>query len=171
MTEDAPNPVIVIDTSMGSITAELWPDRAPVTAANMLSYIDDGFYDGLVFHRVIKDFMIQGGGMDADMRSKPTGEPIVNEAATDLRNDRGTLAMARTSDVNSATAQFFINLVDNDFLNHQDETPRGFGYCAFGQVTDGMDAVDKIASVATGQQGHHSDVPVDPVCINSIRRA
>jgi len=170
MAEDTANPVIVIDTSMGVITAELWPDRTPRTAANMLGYVDDEFYDGLVFHRVIKDFMIQGGGMDADMRQKATREQIVNEAAGDLHNDRGTLAMARTGDVDSATAQFFINLVDNDFLNHRDETVRGFGYCVFGQVTDGMDVVDKIAAVATGQKGHHSDVPLEPVVINSIRK-
>ena len=156
---------------MGTITAELWADRAPKTVANMLAYIDDQFYDGLIFHRVISDFMIQGGGMDADMKQKTTRAPLVNEASAELRNDRGTLAMARTSDVNSATAQFFINLVDNGFLNHRDETAQGFGYCAFGCVTEGLDVVDRIGSVATGRGGGHDDVPIEPVVINSIRRA
>jgi len=170
MAQDADNPTVVIDTSMGTITAELWADRAPKTVANLLAYVDDEFYDGLIFHRVISDFMIQGGGMDADMKQKGTRDPIVNEASAELRNDRGTLAMARTSDVNSATAQFFINLVDNAFLNHQDETAQGFGYCAFGEVTEGLDVVDRIGSVATGRSGFHDDVPREPVVINSIRR-
>ena len=169
--QDSDNPIVVIDTSMGTITAELWADRAPQTVANLLAYIDDQFYDGLILHRVISDFMIQGGGMDAGMKQKATRAPLINEATAELRNDRGTLAMARTSDVNSATAQFFINLVDNDFLNHRDETARGFGYCAFGCVTEGLDVVDQIGSVATGRSGSHDDVPVEPVVINSIRRA
>jgi peptidyl-prolyl cis-trans isomerase B (cyclophilin B) len=156
---------------MGSITAELWADRAPKTVENMLAYIDDKFYDGLIFHRVIPDFMIQGGGMDPDMKQKATRAPVINEASAELRNDRGTLAMARTSDVNSATAQFFINLVDNGFLNHQNETAQGFGYCAFGSVTEGMDVVSKIGAVSTGRQGFHDDVPVEAVTINSISRA
>ena len=170
MAQDSDNPTVVIDTSMGTITAELWADRAPKTVANMLAYIDDEFYDGLIFHRVISDFMIQGGGMDAEMKPKATRAPVVNEASAELRNDRGTLAMARTGDVNSATAQFFINLVDNGFLNHRDETAQGFGYCAFGEVTDGLEVVDEIGSVATGRSGFHDDVPIEPVTINSIRR-
>ena len=170
MAQDSDTPIVIIDTSMGTITAELWADRAPETVANMLAYIDDEFYDGLIFHRVISDFMIQGGGMDADMKQKAARPPVVNEASAELRNDRGTLAMARTSDVNSATAQFFINLVDNGFLNHQNETAQGFGYCAFGCVTEGMDVVARIGSVATGRSGHHDDVPVEAVVINSIRR-
>ena len=156
---------------MGTITAELWADQAPQTVANMLAYIDDQFYGDLIFHRVISDFMIQGGGMDAKMKPKATRGPLINEATAELRNDRGALAMARTRDVDSATAQFFINLVDNDSLNHRDETARGFGYCAFGCVTEGIDVVDRIGSVATGRSGSHNDVPIEPVVINSIRRA
>ena len=171
MAQDSDNPIVIIDTSMGTITAELWADQAPETVANMLAYIDEGFFDGLIFHRVISDFMIQGGGMDAEMKQKATRVPLVNEASAELRNDRGTLAMARTSDVNSATAQFFINLVDNGFLNHQDETAQGFGYCAFGKVTDGLDVVDEIGSVATGRSSGYDDVPVEAVVINSIRRS
>ena len=165
------NPNVIIETSKGTITAELWADKAPKTVANMLAYISDEFFDGLIFHRVIPDFMIQGGGMDDGMNQKATRDAVINEATAELRNDRGTLAMARTSDVNSATAQFFFNLVDNGFLNHQDETAQGFGYCAFGKVTEGMEVVDDIASVATGRNGHHDDVPVEPVMINSIRLA
>lgn len=171
MTQDSDNPIVVIDTSMGTITAELWADRAPETVANMLAYIDDEFFDGLIFHRVISDFMIQGGGMHADMKQKTTRAPLVNEATAELRNDRGTLAMARTSDVNSATAQFFVNLVDNGFLNHGDETAQGFGYCAFGEVTEGLGVVDQIGSVATGRGGGYDDVPIEAVVINSIRCA
>jgi len=171
MAPDCDNPVVVIDTSEGTITAELWADRAPETVANMLAYIDNEFYDGLIFHRVISGFMIQGGGMDAEMKQKATREPLVNEASAELRNDRGTLAMARTSDVNSATAQFFVNLADNGILNHKDETAQGFGYCAFGGVTEGMDVVEQIGAVATGRSGFHDDVPNEPVVINSIRRA
>ncbi len=170
MAKNSDNPIVIIDTSMGTVAAELWADRAPKTVANMLAYIDDEFFDGLIFHRVISDFMIQGGGMDAGMNKKATRAPLVNEASAGLRNDRGTLAMARTSDVNSATAQFFINLVDNAFLNHRDETAQGFGYCAFGCVTEGLDVVDRIGSVATGRSGSYDDVPVEPVVINSIRR-
>ena len=165
------NPNVIIETSKGTITAELWADKAPKTVANMLAYISDEFFDGLIFHRVIPDFMIQGGGMDDGMNQKATRDAVINEATAELRNDRGTLAMARTSDVNSATAQFFINLADNGFLNHQDETAQGFGYCAFGKVTDGMDVMDDIASVATGRNGHHDDVPTEQIMINSIRLA
>ena len=167
----ADNPTVVIETSKGTITAELWADKAPKTVENMLAYIEDEFYDGLIFHRVIPDFMIQGGGMDDGMNPKATRPPVINEATSELRNDRGTLAMARTSDVNSATAQFFINLMDNGFLNHQNETAQGFGYCAFGNVTDGMEVVNEIGAAATGRNGHHDDVPVEPIVINSIRLA
>jgi len=164
-------PVVIIETSMGTIKAELWPDLAPETAANFLRYVDEKFYDGLIFHRVIPGFMIQGGGFMSDMREKPAGTAIRNEAAATLRNDRGTLAMARTNQVNSATSQFFINLVNNDALNHKDGTPQGFGYCAFGKVTEGMDVVDEIAKVQTGNRPPHQNVPVEPVVIKTIRKA
>jgi len=171
VTENEPTKtVVVIETSMGTIKAELWADKAPVTVKNFLTYVDEGFFDGLIFHRVIKGFMIQGGGFDADMKQKATRDPITNEAATGTPNSRGTLAMARTNVVDSATAQFFINLVDNDFLNHRNQTPQGFGYCAFGEVTDGMDVVDKIGAAATGRVGHFDDVPLQAVTITSIRR-
>ena len=169
--EKAKNPVVVIETSMGTIKAELWADKAPVTAANVLAYVDKKFYDGLIFHRVIDGFMIQGGGFTPDMTQKAADKPIKNEATADKKNGRGTLAMARTGVVDSATSQFFINLIDNDFLNHRDETARGFGYCAFGKVTEGMDVVDKIAKVRTGTASGFENVPVTPVVIKSIRRA
>jgi len=171
MGENAANTAVTIETSMGTVRAELWGDRAPATVANFLRYVDDGFYDGLIFHRVIEGFMVQGGGFTPDMEQKATGPQIKNEAAADKANDRGTLAMARTSVVDSATAQFFINLADNDFLNHRDETEQGFGYCAFGQVIDGLDVVDKIAAVKTGTRGPFADVPAEPVEIISIRRS
>lgn len=167
----ADRPVVVIETSLGMIRAELWADRAPETVANFLRYVDEKFYDGLIFHRVIPGFMIQGGGFSPEMRSKSTGPEITNEAAADLRNDRGTLAMARTGEINSATSQFFINLVDNDALNHTDNTPRGFGYCVFGKVVDGMDVVDRIAQAPTGNKGPYSNVPVEVIVIKTIRRA
>lgn len=164
------NPVVVMDTSKGTITIELFADAAPITVENFLRYTDNDFYDGLVFHRVISGFMVQGGGFGPDMVQKSTYDPIKNEASASVPNDRGTLAMARTSVVDSATAQFFINLVDNDFLNHTDETPRGFGYAVFGRVTEGMDIVDQIAGVATGTVRGFSDVPNEPVTINSVSR-
>ncbi len=170
-TSAAKNPVVIIETSMGVIKAELWADKAPETAANFLHYVDEKYYDGLIFHRVIAGFMIQGGGFTPDMQQKPTHEPIKNEASADKPNARGTLAMARTSDVHSATAQFFVNLANNEFLNHTDKTARGFGYCAFGRVIEGMDVVDKIAAVKTGNAGQHQNVPVEQVVIKSIRRA
>lgn len=171
MAEKVKNPVVIMETSMGTIRAELWAETAPLTVANFLSYVDKQFFDGLIFHRVIPGFMIQGGGMMPDMSQKATDKPVKNEASADKKNDRGTLAMARTSVVDSATAQFFINLVNNDFLNHTDNSSRGFGYCAFGKVTEGMDVVDKIGKVKTGDKGGHGDVPVTPVVIKSIRRA
>ena len=154
-----------IETSMGSITLELDDAKAPVTVANFLAYAKDGHYDGTIFHRVIDGFMIQGGGFTKAMDQKPTKAPIKNEAANGLRNARGTVAMARTMVVDSATSQFFINLVDNDFLDHRSKTPSGYGYCVFGKVTKGMDIVDKIAKVETAPYGYHDDVPVEPVVI------
>lgn len=165
------NPVVVIKTSMGEITAELWMDKAPLTVKNFLAYTKDEFYDGKIFHRVIRDFMIQGGGFTPNMKQPRTRDAIKNEARADVKNDRGTLAMARTQIIDSATAQFFINLKDNKFLNHRSKTMRGFGYCVFGKVIKGMDIVDKIAIVPTGTRGRYDDVPVKPVVINSIRVA
>ena len=165
------NPVVVIETSAGTIKAQLWADKSPGTVANFLRYADEKFYDGLIFHRVMGGFMIQGGGFDPDMKQKSTHAPIRNEARSDVTNRRGTLAMARTGEIHSASSQFFINLVDNDFLNHADETPRGFGYCVFGKVVEGMDVVDAIAKVATRTVAGHENVPAQPVTIKSIRRA
>ena len=167
---ESTNPVVTIETSKGTMTATLWADRAPATIANFLKYVDEKHYDDTIFHRVIKGFMIQGGGMAADMSSKPSGAPVVNEATADKKNLRGTLAMARTSDINSATAQFFINHADSDFLDHRDETPSGFGYCVFGELTDGLDVLDAIAAVPTGRRGPHDDVPTEPITIQSISR-
>ncbi len=164
------NPVVVMDTNKGQVTIELFADQAPITVENFLRYTDNSYYDGLIFHRVIDGFMIQGGGFDQGMVQKSTYDAIKNEASSDLVNDRGTLAMARTSVVDSATSQFFINLVDNDFLNHVDETPRGFGYAVFGRVIEGMDVVDAIAKVATGTVRGYADVPNEAVVINAIRR-
>ncbi len=162
------NPVVVMETNKGSITIELWADKAPITVENFLRYVENDYFDGLIFHRVIPGFMIQGGGFDADMVQKSTYDPIKNEASAAVPNNRGTLAMARTNVVDSATSQFFINLVNNDFLNHTDETPRGFGYAVFGEVTEGMDVVDSIATVATGtSRGGHQNVPNEPIIITS----
>ncbi len=160
--------MVIIETSMGEIHVELDAEKAPITVENFLAYVDDGYYDGTIFHRVIPNFMIQGGGMLEDMSQKQTRDPIKNEADNGLGNDRGTLAMARTQVVDSATSQFFINLRDNAFLNHGG---RDFGYAVFGRVTEGMDVVDKIAGVATGNHGHHGDVPLEPVHLVSVRRA
>ncbi len=159
--------MVILSTSHGDITIELFEDDAPVTTKNFLQYVDDGFFDGTIFHRVIPGFMIQGGGFSPDMKQKTTKAPIKNEADNGRKNERGTLAMARTSDVNSATAQFFINLVDNKFLDHG---ARDFGYAVFGCVTDGMDVVDAIGEVATANKGGHGDVPVEPVVIRSAKR-
>ena len=164
------NPVVIMDTNKGTITIELYADQAPITVENFLRYTDNNYFDGLIFHRVIDGFMIQGGGFDQDMVQKSTYAAIQNEASAELSNDRGTLAMARTSVVDSATSQFFINLVDNDFLNHVNETPRGFGYAVFGRVTEGMEVVDAIAKVATGTVRGYADVPNEAVIINSVRR-
>jgi cyclophilin family peptidyl-prolyl cis-trans isomerase len=162
------NPKVEIKTSAGLIVAELYQDRSPKTVANFLQYAKDGFYDGTIFHRVIDNFMIQGGGFDKSMREKRTRGPIENEATNKIRNDVGTLAMARTPQPHSASAQFFINLKDNDFLNFREPTTQGFGYAVFGKVTQGMDVVQKIAKVKTGRSGPHADVPVEPILIESI---
>jgi peptidyl-prolyl cis-trans isomerase B (cyclophilin B) len=164
------NRMVVMETTEGTITIELWADKAPATVENFLQYVDEGFYDGTIFHRVIDNFMIQGGGLTADMNSKKGHKPIKNEARADLKNDRGTIAMARTGEIHSATSQFFINVQDNDFLNHTDDTPRGFGYAVFGKVVDGMDVVDKIKNVKTTTVGPHQDVPAQPVVIKSMKR-
>jgi len=164
-------PVVTIDTSMGVIRAELWSDRAPITVKNFLDYVEAKHFDGLIFHRVMRGFMIQGGGFDPTMTERPTRAEIKNEASPDKKNDRGTLAMARTGVVDSATAQFYINLVDNDGLNQRDTTPLGFGYCAFGKVISGMDVVDRIATVPVGFAAGHQNVPIMPVLIKSVRLA
>jgi len=164
-------PMIIMETSLGEITVELWPDRAPITVENFLAYVDEGFYDGTIFHRVIADFMIQGGGFTPQLQRKDTHDPIQNEASAELKNERGTLAMARTGEIHSATSQFFINVVDNDFLDHRDETPRGFGYAVFAKVVDGMEVVDRLRGVSTRTVGGMGDVPAEPVVIERIRRA
>jgi cyclophilin family peptidyl-prolyl cis-trans isomerase len=162
--------MVVIQTSLGDIKVKLAADKAPLTVANFLAYVDDGHYDGTIFHRVIGNFMIQGGGFDANMRQKPTKAPIKNEAANGLQNKRGTLAMARTMVVDSATSQFFINVVDNAGLDFRAPNPQGFGYCVFGEVVEGMDVVDKIKSVRTGVKAGMSDVPLETVEILSVKR-
>jgi len=166
----AANPMVIMETSMGTIKVELFEDKAPNTVKNFLSYVDDKFYDNTVFHRVIPNFMVQGGGMEPGMREKRTKDPIKNESANGLANTRGTLAMARTSAPDSATAQFFINVNDNAFLN-RNQSRDGVGYCVFGKVTEGMDVVDKIKAVRTATRGGHEDVPVDDVIIKSVKRA
>jgi peptidyl-prolyl cis-trans isomerase A (cyclophilin A) len=163
------NPVVVLETSKGTIKARLDEEKAPITVANFLNYVRSGHYDGTIFHRVIPNFMVQGGGMTEDMREKRGSNPIKNEAGNGLRNERGTLAMARTGVVDSATAQFFINLKNNEFLNHQDETSRGFGYAVFGEVIEGMDVVDKIVLTPTTTKGGHENVPREPITITSVR--
>ncbi len=165
----AKNPVVEMKTSMGTVEIELYKTQAPVTVNNFLKYVDSGFYDGTIFHRVINNFMIQGGGFVSGMRQKACSAPIKNEAANGLKNSRGTLAMARTMDVNSATAQFFINVKDNAFLDYRDSSARGFGYCVFGRVVKGMDVVDRIKNVATGNSGYFQNVPVKDVVIISVR--
>ncbi|WII96195.1 peptidyl-prolyl cis-trans isomerase [Moraxella haemolytica] len=161
--------MVQLDTTHGAIVIELNAEKAPVTVANFLDYVESGHYDGTIFHRVIDGFMIQGGGMDSDMNEKRTGTPIKNEADNGLKNDIGTIAMARTNDPHSATAQFFINVKNNDFLNYSSPTPQGWGYAVFGKVTDGMDVVNQIKGVPTGRYGYHSDVPREPIVINSAK--
>ena len=157
--------MVTFKTNFGDITLELFEDKAPKTVENFLSYVKDGFYDNTIFHRVIEGFMIQGGGFTVDMDQKDTKDTIENEANNGVANEKGTSAMARTNDPHSATAQFFINVNNNDFLNHTSESVNGWGYCAFGKVTEGMDVVEKIKSVKTGSHGYHQDVPVEPVII------
>lgn len=157
-------------TNFGEITLELDAEKAPITTANFLQYVDDGFYDGTVFHRVISNFMIQGGGFDAAMNQKETADEITNEADNGLPNHKYTVAMARTSAPHSASSQFFINAADNDFLNHTSPTGSGWGYCVFGKVMTGMDVVDKIRQVATGNHKGHQDVPVENVVIEKATR-
>lgn len=166
--QDMTNPTVTIKTSAGPIKVELFSDKAPTTVENFLSYVNDNSYDGTIFHRVINGFMIQGGGFTKDMQQKPSKAPIDNEANNGLKNTRGTLAMARTSDPHSASNQFFINVADNDFLNFQAETPSQFGYCVFGKVIEGMDIVDQIKAMKTHTVSPHSDVPVEAIEIVSI---
>jgi cyclophilin family peptidyl-prolyl cis-trans isomerase len=163
------NPVVLVSTSMGDIRIELDAANAPVTTKNFVDYVNDGHYDGLIFHRVIPGFMIQGGGMDAQMNEKKNRSPIKNEAANGLKNNLGTIAMARTNVVDSATSQFFINVKNNDFLNHRGTAPSEFGYAVFGKVIEGLEVVQSIEKVRTGNKGHHQDVPVEAVVINSAK--
>jgi peptidyl-prolyl cis-trans isomerase B (cyclophilin B) len=156
-------------TSMGSFRIELDAEKAPITTKNFLEYVGEGHFDGMIFHRVIPGFMIQGGGFDANMKQKGAKAPIKNEAGNGLKNVTGSIAMARTNDVNSATAQFFINVKDNDFLNHKSPSPDGFGYAVFGRVVEGMEVVHSIEKVRTGNRGAHQDVPVEAVVINSVK--
>ena len=162
------NPRVLIETSKGNITVELFPNNAPLSVKNFLAYANAGFYDGTIFHRVIPGFMIQGGGMLPDMTEKPRGTPIQNEADNGLKNLRGTLAMARTMEPHSATSQFFINVEDNYFLNHRGKSIEGWGYAVFGQVVDGMPVVDAIVAVPRGNSGPHQDVPLQPVLMKKV---
>jgi cyclophilin family peptidyl-prolyl cis-trans isomerase len=164
------NPQVVFKTNLGEFTLELYPDKAPATVENFLAYVKAGHYDGTIFHRVMPGFMAQGGGYDADLKGKPTKPPVKNEADNGLKNLRGTAAMARTNDPNSATAQFFVNLVDNSFLDHREKTLQGWGYCVFGKVVAGMDVVDAMAKVKTGAKGMmQSDVPLETITIQSAQ--
>jgi cyclophilin family peptidyl-prolyl cis-trans isomerase len=168
----AANPKVNLQTNKGLIVIELYPDQAPQSVANFLAYVDAGFYDGTIFHRVIPDFMIQGGGFTADLEKKETRAPIPNEADNGLKNERGTLAMARTNDPHSATAQFFINHKDNAFLDHSGKNTRGWGYAVFGRVTDGMSVVDAIATTPTGAKGiFPKDVPLETILIQKASRS
>ena len=169
--ESANNPQVLLETTMGNITIELDIQNAPDTGANFLAYVDDGYFVDTTFHRVIPNFMVQGGGITADMRDKPSKRaPIKNEANNGLKNERGTLAMARTGDPHSATSQFFINHNDNTFLDFSSESPQGWGYAVFGKVIDGMDVVDEIARVQTGNSGGHQDVPLETITITGASR-
>lgn len=169
--ESANNPQVLLETTMGNITIELDIQNAPDTSANFLAYVDDGYFVDTIFHRVIPNFMVQGGGITADMKDKPSKRAAIkNEANNGLKNDRGTLAMARTGDPHSATSQFFFNHNDNAFLNFSSESPQGWGYAVFGKVIDGMDVVDEIARVQTGNSGGHQDVPVETITITGASR-
>jgi cyclophilin family peptidyl-prolyl cis-trans isomerase len=167
---DSKRPQVVLETSLGDITLELDPAKAPVTVKNFLSYVASGFYNGTIFHRVIPGFMIQGGGMTPGLKEKPNQAPIKNEADNGLSNLRGTIAMARTQVIDSATSQFFINVKDNLFLNHRDSSPSGFGYCVFGKVVAGMEVADNLVAVATKTAGYHENVPVKDVLIVTARQ-
>jgi peptidyl-prolyl cis-trans isomerase B (cyclophilin B) len=169
--EKPAKPIVILETSEGKIHVELWEEKTPITVKNFLQYVDEGYYNGTIFHRVIDGFMIQGGGFTPDMKQKSTHPPIKNEASAELKNQRGTIAMARTGVVDSATAQFFINVQDNPNLDHRDETPRGYGYAVFGQVVEGMDVVEKIKKVPTTTSGMHQNVPKTPVIIQQVKRA
>ena len=161
--------MVIINTTFGDIKLELDAEKAPKTVANFLNYAREGYYDGTIFHRVIDNFMIQGGGFDADMQQQPCGDPVDNEADNGLKNDFGTVAMARTTDPHSATAQFFINVKDNDFLNHSGKSMQGWGYTVFGKVIDGSEVLDKIRAVSTGSSNGHQDVPIDPIIIEKVQ--
>lgn len=165
----AGNPVVLMETSLGKVRLELFAKEAPISVKNFLDYVKNGFYDGVIFHRVIPGFMVQGGGFTPDLTQKQTGAPIKNEADNGLKNQAGTLAMARTAVVDSATAQFFINVADNVFLNHRDKTPQGYGYAVFGKVVEGMDVVNRIAAVRTGSRNGFRDVPKTAVAIKSMK--
>lgn len=160
--------MLTLHTTMGDITLELNAEKAPITVANFLEYARAGHYDGTIFHRVINGFMVQGGGFEPGMKQKPTRDTIKNEANNGLKNELGTIAMARTPDPHSASAQFFINVSNNDFLNFQSETQQGWGYCVFGKVAEGMDVVNKIKAVATTRNGYHADVPAEDVLITKV---
>ena len=163
------NPKVEMETSKGKFVIELFSEKAPETVKNFLNYVDTKFYDGTIFHRVIPDFMIQGGGFTSDMKTKSAGAPIKNEADNGLKNERGTIAMARTGDPHSATAQFFINAINNDFLNHKSKTQQGWGYVVFGKVISGMDVIDAISAVKTVTRGNYRDVPAETIEIRSAR--
>jgi cyclophilin family peptidyl-prolyl cis-trans isomerase len=162
--------MIRFSTSLGDIDIELFPQEAPKSAENFLQYVDDGFFDGLIFHRIVPGFVIQGGGLTPDFKQKTNRAPIENEATNGLKNKRGTLSMARTNDINSATSQFFVNLKDNEFLDHKSKSPSQYGYAVFGKVVKGMDVVDKIAAVETGRKKGYDDAPLEDVVIVSARR-
>lgn len=168
--ETVDKPIVVMTTSLGELVIELDPEKAPITVENFLQYVDDKHYDGTIFHRVIKSFMIQGGGFDASMQQKPVRDPIKNEAGNGLTNEVGTIAMARTGIVDSATSQFFINTKNNTSLNHRSADARGFGYCVFGKVIEGMDVVRAIEGTATGQRDRFGDVPLETITIESVQR-
>ncbi len=161
--------LVLIETTMGNIKVKLYPDKAPITVKNFLDYVNSGFYEGTIFHRVISNFMIQGGGFTQDFKMKKTNPPIKNEAANGLKNKRGTIAMARTVYIDSATSQFFINVADNDFLDHRNNSMEGFGYAVFGKVVEGMEVADRISKVPTGNYKGFQDVPSTPVVIKSVK--
>jgi cyclophilin family peptidyl-prolyl cis-trans isomerase len=168
-TPEGDNPVVLMETSMGSIKIELFKEEAPISVKNFMDYVNENFYDGTIFHRVVPNFVIQGGGFTEDMTKKATHPPIKNEAGNGISNTRGTVAMARTPYINSATSQFFVNLKDNIALDHKDESSENYGYCVFGRVIDGMNVVDSISRVPRERRGQHNDVPVKPVIIKSVR--